>query len=124
MTDGHSGTVSARTPSAMRAASDGPVLTLGSAAGGGVRVPGGATTMGRGGGAVTIGGGGPAWPRASRPSGRRGETTNGRSVHAARRARAQLAAARAAATTLSWSADESLSATDKNYNRFPGQSDE
>jgi hypothetical protein len=23
-----------------------------------------------------------------------------------------------------WSADESLSATDKNYNRFPGQSDE
>jgi hypothetical protein len=53
------------------------------------------------------------------------EMTSGTSVHAARRARAQLAAARAAATTLSrWSADVSFDATDKNYNRFPSQSDE
>jgi hypothetical protein len=49
----------------------------------------------------------------------------GVSVHAARRARAQLAAARAAEITLSrWSGDESLRATHKNYNRFPCQRDE
>jgi hypothetical protein len=63
--------------------------------------------------------------RAGRLSATGLETARGLSVHAARRARAQLAAARAAATTLScWSADVSLDATDKNYNRFPSQSDE
>jgi hypothetical protein len=52
-------------------------------------------------------------------------TAIGRSVHVARRARAQLAAARAAAITLSrWSTDVSFEATDKNYNRFLARRDE
>jgi hypothetical protein len=50
---------------------------------------------------------------------------SGTLVHPERRARAQLAAARAAAMTLScWSGDESLKGTHKNYNRFPCQRDE
>jgi hypothetical protein len=52
-------------------------------------------------------------------------TATGALVHEARRARAQLAAARAAEITLScWSGDESLTDTHKNYNRLPCQRDE
>jgi hypothetical protein len=52
-------------------------------------------------------------------------TAIGTSVHVARRARAQLAAARAAAITLSrCSADVSFEGTYKNYNRFLTRRDE
>jgi hypothetical protein len=95
---------------------------MGKGGGGGAAAIG----LGGGGGAAGIGiGGGAMLARAVRLSGTGLETASGTSVHAARRARAQLAAARAAATTFSCcSADVSLNATDKNYNRFPGQSDE
>lgn len=63
--------------------------------------------------------------RDGRRSGAVVSRANGTLVHAARRARAQLAVTRAAEVTLScWAGDESLKGTHKNYNRFPCQRDE